>query len=281
MLILPLGLSNIALFGADARSEIIGKVRREAELAPAAIPQPSRATFALGITFRKIEAAFNLYVFTFKSTGRLAGVASYDTVLTLGRISLAQSPDAPSYFRVTAPFTLKGTVGGFDLEEAGSAAIDVAFVIGQDWCPLVQVGATSVSLKDKLRPAALLPASRPISDFVATTILKQELQKAFECSKIRATFAEAWRSDYFTLLSTPKKLFMNVDPQSISLSQVTVGQDAMQIAGSIEMTAMVGMSSLRSSRKLPSPKIVSSGAVTQISSEIELTFSLNPQIGKW
>jgi hypothetical protein len=279
LLIVPIGISDIALPGSNARSEIFGNVRREAELEPAGVPQPSRASFFLNIPFKKIEAGFNLYVFTFKSSGRLAGLASYDTILTLGRISLGQSPDAPSFFRVTAPFTIKGAVGGFDLQESGTAAIDIAFVIENDWCPLIQIGATSVSLKDKVRPAGLMPTGRPVSDFVATTILKQELQKAFECAKLRAAIAEAWRSDYFTILSAPKKLFMNVDPQSISLSGATVDHGAMQLTGFIEVIATVGTSSQRSSRKLPSPGTVS-GAETRVSSEIELTLSFNPEIGK-
>jgi hypothetical protein len=263
-----------AVLAADrVNAEVVVEAREpQGAVAAAALLPSSRLTVKVNLPLDKAAALANRYQLTTNAKGRYAGIISYDGTLSVGKVKLSVSDEDQYPIRVEAPFTLKGTVGGSDLNEWGTATVDLAIRIETNWCPIVEFGKVSVALDDKPRPAAVGRSIPNFSDFVATQFLTGQLSSWAACDNIKAEINKVWHPMSFGMDSAGKN-FLNVNPRSVSVSQFTVSGNVLKFVVTIVAATSIASSNANPA-VTPLPDLVAvpaSGPLT----DVEATISLN------
>jgi hypothetical protein len=245
------------------------------EVAPAAAPVPvpeSRLTITANVPFDKAAAIANRYQLTTRASGTLAGFVSYDGVLLLGKIELGLSNEPAHPIHIEAPFSVRGTLGGNALDEAGRATIDMAVRIEENWCPIVEFGEVTVALDEPARAAAIAPAVPSFSDFVATQFLSGQLGKWATCDNIKEAINRFWHPLAFAV-DTNSKIFLNIDPRSIGFSQFTTSGKNLKFVATIGGVSTIGSKATHTAVK-PLPHVVPPPA-TEAPADLGISVKMN------
>jgi hypothetical protein len=237
-----------------ATAEIIAKTRSGAA-PPMIAPKFGKLTLSANLPHEKIAQFLNQFEFKFDSAGEAAGALKYDGTLIIGRIKIEHSDNVAFPLRISAPFTLKGALGGFDIDQAGDAVIDISLEFDTDWCPAVRFNEPSVVLKNKERLPETVTKSIPsLGDFIASKFLGRELRKNLDCDTIRSNLAKAWGTYALPVQLGSKPLFLSIDPRTVALSAIAVTES--HISFTMALAGAIGVQANRSKfQSKPLPKL--------------------------
>jgi hypothetical protein len=243
---------------------------------PAAPTKPSHFRFILDIPLQKLSTIVNRYAFTVTSKSNPGEPDPYDAVLTIEKISFAQSGQPHFPIEVTAPFRFRGKVKGSDRDDSGTVKLNFGFRVSETWCPpLIEFEIASVDLDGSF---AFL------RNLIAQPIIKSQLDQLFECNSVKKFIAQFWQTVDLPVQLGDTTLFLNVEPQSITIANLVVEGSNIKLMLDVGTTANLKTKATKSGqRPLPENKkgqpqrlfVTGKPAKPTRDSEMEGTLSVN------
>ena len=241
----------------NAYADVMLKAREAGAAVPTAAAAPtstkdSEVYVVLNMPLSKLEMLANQYQVVIRPKGTVAVLVSYAGILTVGSVKIAASNQSQFPLQITAPFDFTGTIAGNKIEQSGEATVDVG-VQNRNGCVILNFGNPSVSLNAKPVPAAVTRSIPSLSDFIATKILQYELNNWTTCAKLRDAMKNYWHPLSSMINSSPKQLFLNVEPHSLAISDLAVtGSDAKL---TVAIGGVASIASKADSNKPPLPTV--------------------------
>lgn len=232
-----------------AAAEISATLKSAPQAAASPIPPPqSQTRITMSVPFERLSDLLSEFEFKIHGQGT-AAFLRYDGVITIDKVSVAQSSDSHYPLRLSAPFHVVGQIGALPIDEIGTATVSLDIAIGNAWCPLIEFDSPAVTLSRSVPVPAGFGISS-IADYIATNLLGRELKQQLTCETVKGFLGGAWRSVSLPITVAGNTLYLGMTPRTISVSDVSVTQD--RIVFNVIVTSAMTLRTMAGKQPAPS-----------------------------